>query len=422
MATGFLSPIGNNQWFNNLGVILAGGKINTYLAGTTTPAPTFTTPNLSIPNPNPIILDSAGRPPQEIWLQSGVTYKFVVTDANGNPLSVSTFDNISGVNDTGGGGGGGGGSPASEWQISSLTPTFVDATHFTVPGNQTTLFSVNRRIYATVTAGTIYGTVTASSFSSNTSVTVKWDSGALDSGLSQVAYSILNPTNPSYLSLVNIQILSSSGVLAPTNGANRAKIRAVGGGGAGGGTPTTAGSNSSAAGGGSSGGYIEAWVTTGWQGLAGTTVTIGAGGTGSVGAGGANGGDTTLGAVLTAPGGKGAVVAAAQSTSPVGPWTLPTGPRGTVSSIPSTTLTAVLEMTGGLGTYGYVATANSPIAGDGGSNPLGIGGLGNGSTTATGNNGSGYGSGGSGASSFNTSTTYAGGNGAGGVIIIEEYL
>ena len=60
-----LSPIGGaaNQFFNNNGIPLAGGFIYTYLAGTSTPQPTYTTNAGNIAHTNPIVLDSAGRVP-----------------------------------------------------------------------------------------------------------------------------------------------------------------------------------------------------------------------------------------------------------------------------------------------------------------------------------------------------------------------
>ena len=95
-----LSPVGGvaAQFFNNDGTVLSGGKINTYTAGTTTPATTYTTSAGSIAHSNPIVLNSAGRVPGsgEIWLTDGVTYKFVLTDAN--DVLIATYDNISGIN------------------------------------------------------------------------------------------------------------------------------------------------------------------------------------------------------------------------------------------------------------------------------------------------------------------------------------
>lgn len=87
------------QLFNDNGDPLAGGKIFTYLAGTTTNQATYTTSAGNIAHSNPIILDGAGRVPSgEIWLTNGTTYKFVVTDAANN--LIGTFDNVKGINES----------------------------------------------------------------------------------------------------------------------------------------------------------------------------------------------------------------------------------------------------------------------------------------------------------------------------------
>jgi hypothetical protein len=96
-----LSPVGGAavQFFDNSGNVLTGGKLYTYLAGTTTPAATFTSNTGLIFHSNPIILDAAGRVPAggEIWLTNGQEYKFVLeTSTNVQLLSV---DNISGNGD-----------------------------------------------------------------------------------------------------------------------------------------------------------------------------------------------------------------------------------------------------------------------------------------------------------------------------------
>lgn len=85
------------QFFSNTGVPLAGGLIYTYIAGTTTPQATYTNSTGIIPHSNPIVLDSSGRV-NEIWLTSGVTYKFIIRDSAGN--LIGTYDNIVGVNDS----------------------------------------------------------------------------------------------------------------------------------------------------------------------------------------------------------------------------------------------------------------------------------------------------------------------------------
>ena len=85
------------QFFDNNGVPLAGGLLSTYAAGTTTPAYTYTTNAGTVQNPLTIVLDASGRVPNEIWLISGSTYKFTLTDANAN--LIFTKDNIPGSND-----------------------------------------------------------------------------------------------------------------------------------------------------------------------------------------------------------------------------------------------------------------------------------------------------------------------------------
>ena len=93
------SPIGGfaAQFFDNNGVILSGGKIYTYAAGTTTPQATYTSALGITPHANPIILDSAGRVPGgEIWLTDGLVYKFKIDTAT--DILIGTYDNITGVN------------------------------------------------------------------------------------------------------------------------------------------------------------------------------------------------------------------------------------------------------------------------------------------------------------------------------------
>ena len=93
----FLSPVGGAaaQFFTNSGVILSGGKLYSYAAGTTTPQATFTNSSGSTNHTNPIILDSAGRVPGgEIWL-SASPYKFVLNTAT--DVLIATYDNITGI-------------------------------------------------------------------------------------------------------------------------------------------------------------------------------------------------------------------------------------------------------------------------------------------------------------------------------------
>jgi len=80
------------QFFDNNGVPLAGGLIYVYDAGSTTPAATYTSSAASTNNTNPIVLDSAGRTPAQIWLTAGAAYKFVLQTSLG--VTIKTDDNI----------------------------------------------------------------------------------------------------------------------------------------------------------------------------------------------------------------------------------------------------------------------------------------------------------------------------------------
>jgi len=95
-----LSPVGGvaAQFFDNAGNVLTGGKLQTYLAGTTTPQPAYTSSSGSVPWSNPIILDAAGRVSGsgEIWLTDGIQYKFILRDSN--DVLIATYDNINGIN------------------------------------------------------------------------------------------------------------------------------------------------------------------------------------------------------------------------------------------------------------------------------------------------------------------------------------
>jgi hypothetical protein len=85
------------QFFNDSGVPLTGGLLYSYTAGTTTPATTWTTNAGTVANTNPIVLDSAGRTPNEIWIAGGVDYKFILKTSTG--VTVGTYDNIPSLND-----------------------------------------------------------------------------------------------------------------------------------------------------------------------------------------------------------------------------------------------------------------------------------------------------------------------------------
>ena len=82
----------------------------------------------------------------------------------------------------------------------TYTATYVSSTSFTIDGaNVTAIYHAGRRVkVVAATPGTIYGTVSSTSFSTNTTVNVTWDSGSLSSeAITSVYIGVLAKTNNS---------------------------------------------------------------------------------------------------------------------------------------------------------------------------------------------------------------------------------
>lgn len=86
-----LSPNFRQQFFDANGVPLAGGKVYSYAAGSSTPQMTYTDQSGATPNANPTILDASGV--ASIWLGSA-NYKIVITDAS--DVTIETIDQVNG--------------------------------------------------------------------------------------------------------------------------------------------------------------------------------------------------------------------------------------------------------------------------------------------------------------------------------------
>ena len=187
-----LSPIGNDAPFVDAnGDPLSGGLLYTYTAGSSAAETTYTTSVGNVQNANPIELNSNGYPAVgasvvSIWLTAGVSYKFVLKTSGGT--TVWTRDNIDGINDTA--------VTADQW-VSGPAPTYVSATSFTLVGDQTSTFTVGRRVKTTNSGGTVYSRISASAYGALTTITVVNDSGTLDAGLSAVSYGLITPDNTS---------------------------------------------------------------------------------------------------------------------------------------------------------------------------------------------------------------------------------
>ncbi len=386
------------QYFSGNGSPLSGGTISFYGAGSSTPQTVYSTPTGGAPA-TVITLDASGRLQQEIWQPSGVAIKAIIADSSGNAQGIA-LDNISGVNDTSL-------FSLTEWIASGFAPVYSSASQFSTAADSITTFQVGRRIQATVSAGTVYGTVTSSSYNgSATTINVQMDSGmALDSGLSAVNVGFLGGTHPStpspipYLTLqavnfpagvvsnaalsgprVKVTTFTSSGTFTPSANVSLTKITCVGGGGAGGGTLATSSGQYAAGGGGGSGTAIVGWFTPAQIGAS-QTVTVGAGGAGVTGGSGGAGGFTTCGSLVTGLNGQGGVFGTNTSGTWISQGGYPDGKLG-VAIVPS-------------------AIA---FAGFGGGGTLG------------------YGSGGQGTSRQGVNGATAGSNGSPGVCIIEEYF
>jgi hypothetical protein len=97
----------------------------------------------------------------------------------------------------------------SQWIIygdgdGAFTIAYGSGTTFTVSGvDVTDFYHVGRRVKAiAVTPGTIFGTISATTFSTNTTVTVTWDSGSLASEAVTIYVGALSKTNDSIPELV----------------------------------------------------------------------------------------------------------------------------------------------------------------------------------------------------------------------------
>ena len=109
----------------------------------------------------------------------------------------------------------------SQWVVygdgdSAFTITYGSATTFTVDGvDVTTFYHVGRRVRAVgSTTGTIYGTISVTTFSTNTTVTVVWDSGSLQNETLTVSIGALSATNNSIPEAVitNVKVVTGAAI------------------------------------------------------------------------------------------------------------------------------------------------------------------------------------------------------------------
>jgi hypothetical protein len=109
----------------------------------------------------------------------------------------------------------------SQWIIygdgdGAFTIAYGSGTTFTVSGvDVTDFYHVGRRVKAiAATPGTIFGTISATTFSTNTTVTVTWDSGSLSNEAVTIYVGALSKTNDSIPELVitNAKVATSAAI------------------------------------------------------------------------------------------------------------------------------------------------------------------------------------------------------------------
>ena len=431
------------QALDSNGDPLSGGKVYTYIAGTSTPAATYPTETDADAgtnaNANPVILDSRG----EASIVAAGAVKIILKDSDDNTINTTDYINTA-SNDVIDGNGN---------ELLTFTAVSSAVNNFNVSnssaGNDVILSSegddsnIDIRLNPKGSGVIVLDSdVTVSSDATITGDAAVTGNTTLTGSLvaDGLSYPTADGTAGQYMltdgagtlsfdspiTSVVLQTFTASGTYTPTTGMQYADIFVLGaGGGGGGGTGTT---NAGAiTGGGGAGGHAFRLVTAAQVGAT-AAVTIGSGGTAgsSSGGDGGTGGTSSVALIgtgtltITAAGGGGGGY---QNNG--GATTVEAGASG------GTTISGDdRSFDGGDGFYGLrcagVDTAGNPgmtISGAGSDSLHGFGGRSRtgAGTTQTGDDGTGYGSGGSGGMADQTGSA-AGGAGADGLVIIREYV
>ncbi len=208
-------------------------------------------------------------------------------------------------------------------------------------------------------------------------------------------------------------LTSGSGTYTTPTGCRAIRVKAVGAGGGGGGAGSAGGSGRAACGGGGGyGGVVEDFITSPAASYTYAVGALGSGGAAGVNAGSA-GGDTTFsdGGSLSLTAGGGAGGAGSGSTA---------SNTQNLGGLGGTATGGDLNIPGDPGECGLIVGGDISNLGKGASGPLGS--PGRQTLSADGADASGFGAGGGGGSGQDNSFARAGGDGVGGLILVEEYF
>ncbi len=396
------------------GYPLAGGKIYTYLAGSTASTSLYADAELTSPLDNPCTLDSSGR----LVAYGNGAYKFIVKDGSGN--TVFTVDDVDLKN-------------TYDFSIDNTDPHGLTLYQRNIISSSTTTQAATIASLTVTNYTNIIGSVTLNIASVTSLIaTLGADLGAnghkivgLATGTSAqdaVSYGQVSSIIQS-ASVKGSQLFTSgTGNFTVPVGTTRIWVTCVGGGGGGAGSASST-STPCGGGGGSGGSVYRALITSPAVvvGSATWTITVGAGGAGgTAGANGSSGGassvvyETTT--ICFTGGGNGGTTATAGS-----------GAGGSAGSVSLLEGAAISTGSPGATSRHYHVTGNvyAAISGNGGSNVFGTGGdfysmmydRASGTAYISGVNGAGFGSGGSGAVAYDMAAN--GGNGANGFVLLE---
>ncbi len=158
-ATVHQAPLPKFQ-FNQNGIPLSGGRVFTYVSGTTTKLTTYTDYTGTTPNENPIVLDANGQ--CDIWLIAGQVYTFVLAPPGTDDPPTDSYwteNGIAGINDASGSGNPSAGGSGIVLQTGDIKDFGADASNLAAGWLLCNGAPVSRTTYAVLFArvGTLWG-------------------------------------------------------------------------------------------------------------------------------------------------------------------------------------------------------------------------------------------------------------------------